>query len=96
MSDVQRIVAQKLASRALTETQLEDIVKKISTAPYPIVDINICTHGICLDFAAAARMEEIDIQSLLGVATGTVDGIEIFPEGMPRRDQTRIRLTQSL
>ncbi len=96
MSDMKKIVASKLAANALSDDQLERITTAIGNSPFPFSNIDVCTRGTCVDFTYSGRVKDLKLEDLMGIDIGSVQIIEIFPDGIPPMEQTLIRLTHSL
>ena len=85
-----------LASKPLSETQLTELVSKIEASKHPVVGVDVCTYGICLDFAVPENLEDFSLADIIDVGIGPIRNIEIFPEGIILPDRLNVRVTQKL
>lgn len=91
--DIMKRVAQLLANKALNDNQLRGIAGAVEGSKYPVIGMDVCTHGIIIDLDVDRGLADIDLSDLLGVATGPVKSLEIFPEGIILDNRARVRLT---
>jgi len=89
-------ISESLASKALSEEQLSTLAKKVGGSKYPVVGVDVCTYGICLDFAVDDHAENLNLKDILDVGIGPVKNIEIFPEGIILPDRLNVRLVQKM
>lgn len=89
-------VASNLASRNLSGDQIEAIAEALGRSKHPVLGMDVCTHGICIDFDVKEGLGGFDIKDFLDVSAGRIGGIEIFPTGIISPIGARVRLTQKL
>lgn len=89
-------LARSLASKPLSDNQLASLARKIGSSKHPVVGVDVCTYGICLDFAVAEKLEDFSLSEILEVGIGPIRNVEIFPEGIILPDRLNVRVTQKL
>lgn len=90
-----RNLGQKLASKALSQQQLTDMANAIAEAKIPVIDYDICIYGTCCDHIYDGGLPDLDLSVFADERLGLLRKIEIFPEGIPPRMQSRIRVSHS-
>lgn len=90
------MLTRSLASKPLPQDRLSKIARALSTSKAPVIGVDVCTIGMCIDRRWQGALADVDLSSIIDDALGDIRGIEIFPEGIISPDGVRLRVTHSL
>jgi len=96
VNDVRAAVARSVAERKISADAVDVIAKQLATVNQKIRAIDICTHGICIDFFIDGKEWWQTLPELATIEGGQLKGIEIFPWGIPFPDILHVRVTQNM
>ena len=92
--DLRLAIARAVASRKITDDAISAVAKKLSAIKHPIRGIDVCTHGICIDYFFSGDEWLKALPELVRAKDSRVYGVEIFPWGIPFPDIYRVRVQQ--
>ena len=92
--DLRLAIARAVASRKITDDAITAVAKKLSAIKHPIRGIDVCTHGICIDYFFTGEEWLKALPELVRAKDSRVYGVEIFPWGIPFPDIYRVRVQQ--
>ncbi len=93
--DVRLALARAVATRQLPDASIAAVAKRLSTTKLPIRAIDICTHGICVDYVFHDDRWAQAIKDIVGMKGTGIHSITIFPWGIPVPDIFRVRVEHS-
>lgn len=93
--DLRVALARAVAEYKVSDEFIDSAVKRLSVLKHPIRGIDVCTHGICLDFFIEGRDDWYKVlPELVSVEGARLKGVEIFPWGIPWPDLFRVRVVE--
>lgn len=92
--DLRLAIARAVASRKISDDAISAVAKKLSAIKHPIRGIDVCTHGICIDYFFSGDEWLKALPELVRAKDSRVYGVEIFPWGIPFPDIYRVRVQQ--
>jgi hypothetical protein len=92
--DLRLAIARAVASRKISDDAITAVAKKLSTIKQPIRGIDVCTHGICIDYFFTGDEWVKALPELIRAKDSRIYGVEIFPWGIPFPDIYRVRVQQ--
>jgi len=93
--DVRLALARAVASRKLPDESIAVVAKRLSATKLPIRGIDICTHGICVDYVFHDDRWAQAIKDIVGMKGTGIHSITVFPWGIPVPDIFRVRVEAS-
>ena len=83
-----------VASRKVPKDIVEKMASKLSATKMPLRGIDICAHGICLDYIVEGKGDSIweTLPQISDIPGWRVRGIEIFPWGIISPDIFHVRI----
>ena len=96
LRELRGAVARALASRKAPDQVVNQIAEILGTGKLRPRDINVCTHGICIDYVAGGTLPSTLLQDIFRVGAGRVHKLEIFPWGIPFPDVFHVRVEQEI
>lgn len=95
-TQIMRSLAKGLASRQIDDESVEKLADMVVGSKYPVIDFDVCTHGICLDFKIDGTLPDLDLNDLLKGSAGPIHSVEIFPKGIISPEFLQVRVTQRI
>ena len=92
--DLRLAIARAVAGRKISDDSIAAVAKKLSAIKHPIRGIDVCTHGICIDYFFSGDEWLKALPELVRAKDSRVYGVEIFPWGIPFPDIYRVRVQQ--
>lgn len=96
INSVRTALARRVAAYKITDDVIDLAAKQIAAAKHPIRGIDVCTHGICLDYFIEGGEWWHTLPELMEIEGGQVKGIEIFPWGIINPDIFQVRVIQHM
>lgn len=78
-------LAKKVSQLDIPTELIEKTVSRLAENKEMIRDINVCTHGICLDYFIQSDKPWGSIENIVATNTG-IKQLRIFPWGIPNPD----------
>jgi hypothetical protein len=93
-NDIRTALARAVAQRQVPDDTIDKMASQIAGARFPIRKIDICTMGICIDYFLEGDQWWTKLPELINIEGGELQGIEIFPYGIPFPDLHHVRVIQ--
>lgn len=93
--EVRGALARVVATRQVSDSAVSSIAKMLAGAKLPIRTIDVCTHGICVDYVFHSDRWAQAIKDIIGTKGAGIHSITIFPWGIPFPDIFRVRVEHS-
>ena len=90
--EVRGALSRAVASRQVPDASVMSVAKMLAGAKLPIRAIDICTHGICIDYVFQKDRWAQAIQDMVLMKGAGIHSITIFPWGIPVPDVFRMRV----
>lgn len=89
-------LARAVAGRKVPREVVEQVSNKLAKSKIPIKAIDICTHGICLDYVVNDKNWWETIPKLTEIEGSRIRGIRLFPWGIPVEDIFHIQVDHEI
>ncbi len=96
VKDIQTSLARALVSRKVSDEAIKGAAATLAKSELQIRGIDICTHGICLDYVIDDKKWWELLPRIVNVPNARLRGIEIFPWGIPFPDIFHIKVRQEI
>ena len=96
IKNVRLVLARALARHEIADDVIDMAANQIAAVEHPIRGLDVCAHGICIDYFLEGKEWWRILPKLIVVEGSRLKGIEIFPWGIIDPDIIHVRVTQSL
>ena len=93
---IRAALARSFADHKIADDVVDVVAKQLASAKHQVRGIDVCTHGICIDYFIDGHDWWKTLPELITIEGGILKGIEVFPWGIPYPDLFRVRVTQSM
>ena len=90
--DIRLALARAVATRQVPKAALSAVAKQLAATKLPLRDIDICTHGICLEYLFDDERWSQAIKEIVTVKGAGIHAVTVFPWGIPFPDVYRVRV----
>lgn len=96
VKDIQASLARALVSRKVSDEAIKGAAATLAKTDLQIRGIDICTHGICLDYIIDREKWWELLPHVVNVPNARLRGIRIFVWGIPFPDIFHVRVEQEI
>jgi hypothetical protein len=90
--DVRMAIGRAVAGRQLPDAAITALAKKLASTKFPIRAIDVCTHGICIDYVFHDERWAQAVKDIVAMKGVGIHSITVFPWGIPFPDIFRVRV----
>lgn len=91
-NEVRMAIGRAVAGRQLPDASITALAKKLTSTKFPIRSIDVCTHGICIDYVFHDDRWAQAIKEIVAMKGVGIHSITVFPWGIPVPDIFRVRV----
>lgn len=92
--EIRAALARAVATRRIPADAVSAVAKRLAGSKYPISHIDVCTHGICIDYIFNDERWAKALTELVKAQGSRIHSMIVFPWGIPFPDIFRVRVEQ--